>query len=467
MPQYSDVSLWMGCMGESPLPRASLPGDIEVDVAIVGGGYTGLWTAYYLKTLAPHLSVAIIEAHICGFGASGRNGGWLMGALEGGSALLAGLDGDRRQLALQSVTGIVSHVGQILDVLNIDCDFHHGGGIYAAARYCEQLQRQRHELQALRASGYREDDYCWLEARELNSRLKIRNPLGAIYTPHVARIHPAKLARELAVAVERVGVKIYEQTRVQTLGAGELKTNHGRVRSATRVLAMEGFSYELLEFRRRVLPIQSMMLATEPLSEGQWQEIGLHHYEVFCDASPLITYGQRASDNRMVFGSRGNYLFGGRPRSQFDPGAGDFVAVHDLLVDCFPQLAGVAVSHRWGGTLGVPRAFQPHAVYDPVSGLGTAGGYLGEGVGASNLMARTLVDLILDRPGELTGMPWAHRRHPDQVLRRWEPEPLRWLGFKAIAMTLGFEESLYKKQAPGWQRKMVGGVSATLGKLLS
>ena len=123
MPQYSDISLWMDALEENLAPRAALPGERTVDVAIVGGGYTGLWSAYYLKKLAPQLSIAILEAHICGFGASGRNGGWLMGALEGGTQLLAGVDGARRNVARGLITGIVTEVEQILGELEIDCDF--------------------------------------------------------------------------------------------------------------------------------------------------------------------------------------------------------------------------------------------------------------------------------------------------------------------------------------------------------
>jgi glycine/D-amino acid oxidase-like deaminating enzyme len=458
---YRDISLWAGQLEVDAMsPRAPLPGDAEFDVAIVGGGYTGLWTAYYLNTLAPELNIAVLEAHVCGFGASGRNGGWLMGALEGADRLLEGIDGEQRREACGLITGIVSEVDRILTELGVDCDFHHGGGIYAAARYPEQLATQRHELKALHGVGYAEADYRWLDADELKSRLNIRNPQGGIYTPHVARIQPARLARGLADALVTKGVQIFEQTRVLAIEDGALRTNRGRVNAATRVLAMEGFSYELVQQRRRVLPIQSMIIATEPLSDAMWQDIGLAGHEVYCDASPVVSYGQRTADNRMVLGSRGGYLYGGRPRSGFDATDPNFGKIHQLLLDLFPQLDTVQISHRWGGTLGVPRASRPHAIYDPVSGLATAGGYLGEGVGGANLMARTLANQILDKNSALTTMPWAHSRHPDKVLRRWEPEPLRWLGFKAVTMALGFEESTCAADAAAWKRAVSRGFSA-------
>ena len=133
--------------------------------------------------------------------------------------------------------------------------------------------------------------------------------------------------------------------------------------------------------------------------------------------------------------------------------------------DCFPQLADVAVTHRWGGSLGVSRAGCPHAVFDPASGLGTAGGYLGEGVGASNLMARTLADLVLERDTPLAKMPWAHRGALQRVLRRWEPEPLRWLGYKATDLARKAEEAVYRREAPDWQRRLAGAASAALDRL--
>ena len=461
MPDYRGISLWMEQAG--PVPRPPLPGDREVDVAIVGGGYTGLWTAYYLKTLAPTLSVCILEAHICGFGASGRNGGWLMAALAGENRLLAGLDGSRRRTAIGLLLGILPEVERVLALQGIDCDYRRGGGIFAAARYPEQLRLQREALDARLESGFSEADYRWLDAQALSGRLNIHNAQGAVYTPHVARIQPARLASGLASALESLGVQLFEQTPVIGFEGETVHTTRGRVRAATRVLAVEGYSYGLPRQRRHVLPVQSRIIATEPLDEEQWRGIGLAQREVFSDASPLITYGQRSADGRMVFGSRGAYRFGGRPRSGFAGDRAAFEAIHRLLLDCLPQLARVPVSHRWGGTLGIPRSGLPHAVHDADTGLATAGGYSGEGVGAANLMARTLADLLLGRDTPLTTMPWAHRSAPGRALRRWEPEPLRWLGYRATDLVMGWEESCYRRQAPAWQRALLRRCSAWLG----
>jgi glycine/D-amino acid oxidase-like deaminating enzyme len=451
-------------MGQAgSVPRPPLPGDRRVDVAIVGGGYTGLWTAYYLKTLAPNLSVCILESHICGFGASGRNGGWLMAALAGENRILADLDGSRRQTAIGLILSILPEVESVLAKQGIDCDYRHGGGLFAAARYPEQLRLQREALAARLQCGFGEADYRWLDAQALSGRLRIRNALGAICTPHVARIEPARLASGLAVALEGLGVPLFEQTPVIGIEGETVHTTRGRVQATTRILAVEGYSYRLPGQRRHVLPVQSRIIATEPLDEGLWRDVGLAQHEVFCDASPLVTYGQRSADGRMVFGSRGAYRFGGRPRSGFAGDGEAFEAIHRLLLDCLPQLAGVPISHRWGGTLGIPRTGLPHAVYDPRSGLATAGGYSGEGVGASNLMARTLADLVLGRDTPLTAMPWAHRAAPERALRRWEPEPLRWLAYRATDLVMGWEESCYRRSGPAWQRALLRRCSAWLG----
>lgn len=461
MPDYRGISLWMD--QAAPVPRPPLPGNRRFDVAIVGGGYTGLWTAYYLKTLAPALSICILEAHLCGFGASGRNGGWLMAALAGEDRLLAGLDGSRRQTAISLILGILPEVERVLADRGIDCDYRRGGGLFAAARYPEQLRLQREALAARLQCGFGEADYRWLDGQALAGRLKIRDALGAIYTPHVARIQPARLASGLAAAVERLGVRLFEQTPVAGIEGETVHTTCGRVQAATRVLAVEGYSYGLPRQRRHVLPVQSRIIATGPLDEGRWQDIGLAQHEVFSDASPLITYGQRSADGRLVFGSRGAYRFGGRPRSGFAGDRAAFEAIHRLLLDCLPQLGDVQLSHRWGGTLGIPRTGLPHAVFDADTGLATAGGYSGEGVGASNLMARTLADLVLGRDTPLTAMPWAHRSPPGRALRRWEPEPLRWLGYRATDLVMGWEESCYRRCAPPWQRALLRRCSAWLG----
>ncbi len=431
-------------------------GDQRFDVAIIGGGYSGLWAAYYLKTQAPDCSVCILEAEHCGFGASGRNGGWMMSALQGEQRFHRAPGGVDGAAVRHHVLGILPEVERVLAAEGLACDYVRGGGLFAAARYPEQLDWQRAHLATLHALGYGEEDYHWLDGAGLAARLAIARPLGAIYTPHVARIQPARLALGLAATAARLGVRIFEQTPVIADSGGTLTTPGGSVTAPVRVLAVEGFNSRFADYRRRVLPVQSRIIATEPLSAGQWQEIGLSGAEVFADASPVITYGQRSADDRLVFGARGAYRFGGLPRSRFDGDPGAFHQVRALLLACLPQLQDVAITHAWGGTLGIPRSGSPHAVLDPVTGFASLGGYTGEGVGAANLMARSLVDLILERDTGLSSMPWCQRLPMRKALRRWEPEPLRWLGFRAISSILGWQEAACAAGAAPWKRRLLG-----------
>lgn len=461
-----DISLWMEQAVEGE-PSEPLQQDIRVDVAIAGGGFSGLWTAYYLKTLAPELDICVLEAQRCGYGASGRNGGWMMAAMEGETRMLAALDDDHRARVAALIHGILPEVEGVLVTHKIDCDYHRGGGIFAAARYPEQASLQRQVLEAYRAVGFGEEDYRWLDADELRSRLCIAGAQGGIYTPHIARIQPARLVLGLARTLRDMGVRMYEQTPVTGLEPGVMLTAGGRVNASHRVLALEGYSTGLPEVERRVLAVQSRIVATEPLDDDTWDSIGLAQREVFCDGSPLTTYGQRSADNRMVFGARGTYRFGGKPRSQFGAEDTGFEEVERLMRECFPQLRSTAVTHRWGGTLGIPRNGFAHAVYDRATGIGTAGGYFGEGVGASNLMARTLADLVLGRDTELVRSPWAYSGSIDASLRRWEPEPLRWMGYKATDLVRRLEEGVYQREAPGWQKRPVQVVSGWLDRLLT
>lgn len=434
---------WFDGLPGDASQRPCLQGTIEADVAIIGAGYTGLWTAYHLKRLDRDLSVVILEAEHAGFGASGRNGGWLMGAIEGLDKYLASCDEETRTIGHRVVHGIPDSAGKVIQEERIDCDFAHGGAIYAAARYPEQLVRARAHLDELRSAGHGHEDYRWLDAGELQAQVRISGARGAVYTPHVAAIQPAKLAAGLALAVERRGVRIYEQSRATQTRPGELHTASARVRAPIIISAMEGYGSDVMSMRRHILPFQSGMVATEPLSPATWSEIGFNKRPVLADYSRLSTYMQRTADNRLVFGARGDYRFGGKPVSVFAANDPAFESRRALARQCFPVLEDAAFTHAWGGTLGISRRFAPHVVFDPATGMGTAGGYTGEGVGASFLFGQTLAELILQRDTDRTRLPWVFAGDPARVLPRWEPEPLRWLGFKAAWSIFAWEEAVH------------------------
>jgi glycine/D-amino acid oxidase-like deaminating enzyme len=430
---YRSLSYWHDTVPDPLEPRRSLPGDLDVDVAIVGAGYTGLWTAYYLAAADPHLRIALLEREIAGFGASGRNGGWCSALFPADAAKLARMAGREAAIAMRhAMQATVDEVGSVVAAEGIDCHWAKAGTVLLA-RSPLQLRRAETEVENARSFGAGEEDLRLLSADEARSMLAATEVLGGTYSPHCAAIHPSRLARGLAKAVERRGARIFEGTEVMSISPGVARTTHGVVRAAQVVRATEGYSPGLPGLRRAIAPVFSLMIATEPLEPEQWRAIGLDRRQTFGDYRNVIIYGQRTADGRLAFGGRGApYHFGSRVRPEFDHEPSVFADLRRVLAELFPVLAEVPVSHAWGGPLGIPRDWCASVGLDRATGLAWAGGYVGDGVGTSNLAGRTVADLILGRDSELLRLPWVGHRS-----RSWEPEPLRWLGVNA-ALRLAF-----------------------------
>jgi glycine/D-amino acid oxidase-like deaminating enzyme len=467
MSPWRSLSLWMDQLDEPLTARPALTEDVHADVAIIGAGYTGLWTAYYLKRQAPHLRIVILEGEIAGFGASGRNGGWLMGNLLGQDSMLAKQSPAARQSAYALLHGIPDEVASVLQREQIACDYRKAGVLYCAARYPEQLTSLRSHLAELRALGLDENDYRWLTPFDLGKQLQLANALGAIHTPHCATIQPAKLVRGLARCVAAMGVELYEQSRVIDWQTGLVRTDSGSVRADWIVPAVEGYAASLPPLDKHQLPVQSLLVATEPLPKEVWADIGLERGQAFSENSRQVTYGQRTADNRLVFGARGGYRFGGRLRTDFNLSEDERDLRRYLFSELFPQLKQVRITHAWGGNLGMARRFRPHMLVDRRNGIALSGGYGGEGVGASNLGGRTLADLILDQQSELTCQPWVLGDQPLNQLPRWEPEPLRWLGYNAIIQSFVHEDRvLANPHSPPWRRQLASNLAGTMEKFM-
>jgi len=314
----------------------------------------------------------------------------------------------------------------------------HKGGMVSVARSASQWSRARAEVAAAREWGRGEDDLRLLDADEARSRLAATGVRGATFTPDCAALHPARLVRGLARAVERRGGLIFEGTRVRGLAPRRAVTDRGTVTADVVVRATEGYTVSLEGMRRDVVPVYSLIVATEPLPDSVWEQIGLRDRETFTDLRNLIVYGQRTTDGRLVFGGRGApYHFGSSIRPGHDREQRVFAMLHATLVDMFPALTAARFTHAWGGALGIARDWVASVGLDRETGIAWAGGYVGDGVGTTNLAGRTLRDLVLGRTTELTALPWVGHRSP-----RWEPEPLRWLGVNAglQAMTLADAE---------------------------
>jgi len=420
-------SLWFDTL-EAPVDAVAVePLPDKVDVAIIGAGYTGLWTAYYLLQHAPHLKIAIFEANTVGFGASGRNGGWCMGWAMGIEQLLARPSLAAQGLAVaRAMQRTVDEIGAVAQREGIDCHFTKGGTVTVATRPFDEAV-MRASVAAFQEHGFDADDFQWLDAAASKARVNMQPNYGALYTPHCARIHPARLALGLGRVLREQGVMIYEQTPVVSFNQHALVTNRGTVQAAQILRATEGYTDSIKDQQRQMLPLYSMMVATAPLPQDVWDNIGLNSGETFGDARRVTIYGQRTADDRLAFGGRAGYYFGSRRIPVIDPSDPMLEHVAQSLIRLFPVLHDTEITHRWGGLMGVPRHWRPFVTFDAESGLGSAGGYTGEGVGASNLAARILVDLVLKRHTDIAKLPWV-----DDVARRWEPEPLRWLGASAI-----------------------------------
>jgi glycine/D-amino acid oxidase-like deaminating enzyme len=407
-PDYRGLSFWHGTVPDDLVPRPPLPGDRDVDVAIIGGGLTGLWTAYYLLKRSPGLRVVVLEKEIAGFGASGRNGGWCSALFPRSTASLEKAHGRDAALAMRrAMIATVDEVGRVAAAEGIDCDFVKGGTV-AFAR--SAVQARAADAEVAEAAEYGVDP---LERRE-----------ESVFDPNCARVHPAKLVRGLARVVEGLGAVIYEQTEVLDWAAHSVRTGRGMVTAGSVIVATEGYGATLPKTRRSILPLYSLMIATEPLSDAAWAEIGIAHGQTFTDYRHLLIYGQRTADNRFAFGGRGaRYHWGSAIRPGYDRVPRVFEHLRATLADLFPVAAHAAVTHRWGGALGVPRDWHASVAYDPTTGIGRGGGYVGDGLSTTNLAGRTLADLITGSQSDLVGLPWVGHRSPD-----WEPEPLRFIG---------------------------------------
>ena len=422
-----EVSFWMRDIG-LPTPRHALEGDIATDIAIVGGGLTGLWTAYYLKKARPELEIAIVEKHFTGFGASGRNGGWMSAEPAGMFRRYAASHGVESARGMQREMFVaVEEVIAVARREGFDEDLVQDGLIHVATNG-PQLARARAHVAAMREQGWSRDDVFELGVDELRERVNVRGARGGYWTPHCARVHPAKFTRGLAETVERLGVRIYEGTTAESIAPHTVRTDRGTVTAKYVVQALEGYTRSLPGQERRLLPMNSSMIVTEQLSEQQLEAIGWRGAELVGDMAHGFTYMQRTADGRVALGGRGvpynfNSSFDERGRTA-DKAVGMLSA---RLAEVFPALADVRVEHSWTGVLGVPRDWCAAVNFDRESGILSAGGYVGHGLSGTNLAARTLRDLILGEDTELVTLPWVGRQ-----ARNWEPEPLRWLGATAL-----------------------------------
>jgi glycine/D-amino acid oxidase-like deaminating enzyme len=436
------TSLWSETLGDR-CPIESLPGDLDADVAIVGAGLTGLWTAVSLLRADPSLRVVVLERYGIGFGASGRNGGWASALSPVSLTAMERLHG--RQAALDIDRAMIDTV----DLLEREIEEHAlepgavRGGSVSMIRSSREAERARARLAEARRFGIGDDDIRWLGADEARAMINATEVQAALFTPHCLSVHPARLTNGVARLLLSLGGRIL-QAEVTDLRAGMAHTTTGNVSARVVLRCTEAYTATLATSRRDVIPLYSMMIATEPLDDDVWDQIGLGSRPTFDDFRHMIIYGQRTDDGRIAFGGRGApYHFGSRIRTEFDTN----LAVRDRLTTSlrrlFPVLESARITHHWGGPLAMPRDQHPSVHFDPRTGLGHAGGYVGDGVASTNLAGRILADLVVERQTDLTRLAWVGHRS-----RRWEPEPLRWLGVTAVRRSADLADASSGRLAP-------------------
>jgi glycine/D-amino acid oxidase-like deaminating enzyme len=401
------------------VPRRSLPGDVDADVAIVGAGFTGLWTACHLALLDPRLRVVVLEREVAGHGASGRNGGWCSALFPKSWTAVARRSGaDAARALRRALVQAVDGVGRFCERHAIDAGYARGGTLTLARSPAQVTRLRARVADSLEWGG----EARWLSAAEAVERVAAAGVLGAAWSAECAAVHPGRLVRGLADTAERLGVAVYERTPVVRVARGVAETRLGRVRCRFVVRATEAYTGG-----RALAPLYSHIVATAPLPDPVWAAIGWRDRETLADGRHRFVYAQRTGDGRIVIGGRGaRYHYGSGVRPEHDRSRAAHDGLRAALVELFPRLADVEITHRWGGPFAVARDWWPWVAFDPATGLARAGGYAGDGVACAALAGRTLAELICGLDTERTRLPWVGRPS-----RRWEPEPLRWLGIHA------------------------------------
>ncbi|MBH1973588.1 MAG: FAD-dependent oxidoreductase [Rhodobacteraceae bacterium] len=418
-----DVSFWYADIGLPETRRPALTADTTADVAIIGAGFTGLWTAYYLKKANPALNVLVIEKEFAGFGASGRNGGWCMGTFAWNHEAYAKATSRAEVLDMvKELETTVPEIARICAEEGIDADIVPSEELMVATNPA-QLVRMKEEIAHHQhwGDGHRVRE---LSPQEVAQRISIPGVLGAMVVSGMTRVQPAKLVRGLAEACDRLGVRIAESTEVLSYDTGEIITPKSVVKAPIILRCTEGFTATIAGHKREWLPLNSAQIATVPLPPEAWEKIGWDGRELIGDMKNAYCYCQRTREGRITVGARGvPYKYASQMDKNGEPDAETIRRLTEILHTHFPEAAKYPIDHAWCGVIGVPRDWCATVGLDKKTGLGWAGGYVGVGVSTSNLAGRTLADLALGRDSKITKLPWVNRR-----VRQWEPEPFRWFG---------------------------------------
>lgn len=423
-------SYWLASCDDDLTPRPALAGDEVVDVAIMGGGFSGLWTAWFLLQNDPGISIAIVERQFCGFGASGRNGGWCSPRFPiNPSALIRRFGVSTARSMLLAQQAMVEEVGRICEQEGIDAHFN-PAGVLTLARSAEQLPSLQASFEAYGKLGM-EAGCELLGTEQAQEAVHATGVQGAMRLSAGGTIHPGRLVRGLARALERRGVRIHETTEVlRTIegAAPALVTDGGTIRARRAVLvAGEAYLTGHSSYRRRLIPMASTIMLTAPLTAAQWDKVGWSRGECLSSYVQTTNYLTRTADGRILFGSRGApYRYGSDMSEAALRQHANFDWIRDRLFEWWPSLEDIEFTHRWAGYLGIPRDWLPTVHFDAARRIGHSYGYTGHGVITSAICARALAGLVTGRaPSPDT--PYIREQAPN-----WEVEPLRWAGIRYV-----------------------------------
>ena len=420
-------SLWQGKQNIDY--RKPISKNDSFDVVIIGAGFSGLWSAFHLKQFQPNLKIAVLEKEYVGFGASGRNGGWASAEYPTSSNRLIKENGLESYKNLRTaITKSIDEIGEIAKSNNWQIDYAKGGAL-VFARGNAQLSRISKEI---------DEEHQLLNKSQTTDLLNIPSALGSVFTPHCAALNPFKLVRALADHLEKLGVMIYEQSSVSEIRDKQVEVNGFNVNCTFSIRATEAFTPRKWMGNRQI-PIYSLMVATEPLSNEVVKEIRNTQRATFQEACHLITYAQITGDNRLALGGRGvRYKLFSRlsERSEIDNRMHS--ALEKRARSWFPQITDAKFEYRWGGAVALTRRWQAYLNFDQATGRAEIGGYVGDGVTLSYLVAKTLAE-------KMSNIKTANLPFIDQGIGRWEPEPIRYLavnaGFKATVLA-DYEEKI-------------------------
>jgi len=439
---FKEKSYWMTTRDYSP--GEPLQADIEVDVAIVGGGFTGLSSAYHIKKAEPGLRVALFESQVVGFGASGRNGGFNM-TLFGLTMSITAFRFSKAKAreAHLYMERAVDYLRDLVNELNIDCDYEHPGFLRVATseKYKKRILKEMELAHVLGVEGIE-----WLDRSQTLEQLRSDMYLGAWWEPRCGILNPAKLAWGWADVVRPLGVEIYENSPVTEIarenGKVRLETPNGSVRADKVVMATNAWSHFFKELRRKQIPVWTHIVMTEPLKEAHFNEIGWQNRQGVEDARNLVHYYRLTVDNRLVMGGRDVSLSYGYDMER-DLNPVTFDGLKDDVRELFPVLKDIKFTHEWGGPVSVPLDMAPAIGYAGDKNVVYSLGTVGHGVSMTQLNGRTVADLILERKTDLTDVFFVNRKTIP-----WPPEPLRNLTIKAILGYMHWEDRIYDSAKP-------------------